>query len=132
MKTILKVVRCNRHGFRLGIFLPRNIDASTANSVKILGLTSEPVFPGIESYRRYKSLIAPELGEFIRSNNLAHAARENLHLLKFELTVENGVHTYTYKGASAYTKISGANRCEKADGKEVHANEDAIGILWAE
>lgn len=134
MKVIAKVVRCHVHQYRLGLFLPTGINTSNVKSLEIEFPKRTVNVRKVDWYRRYKSICDSSVGEWVSEEGLGHNAGENLHLLKFELTVKTGKegesHILKYEGSSVYTKYHHSNYClNSIDGEIILATDDVINIL---
>lgn len=131
MIVIAKVVRCNRHQFRLGLFLPKILKTDNVKSLRIELQKRIVNVKNVNDYQRYKSIIDPQVGRWIVQEKLDHNAGENLHLLKFELIEGKGEsHLYKYLGRSVYTKIPHREQCVNSiDGNILSATDDIINVL---
>lgn len=132
MIVIAKVVRCNRHQFRLGLFLPKTLKTVNVKSLRIELQKRIVNVKNVNDYQRYKSIIDPQVGRWIVQEKLDHNAGENLHLLKFELLIEGKgeSHLLKYLGRSIYTKIPHKNICVNSiDGNILSATDDIINVL---
>lgn len=134
MKVIAKVIRCHVHQYRLSLFLPEGINTSNVKSLRIEFPERTVKVKNVDWYRRYKSICDSYVGVWVDAEGLGHNAGDNLHLLKFELTVETvkegESHILKYEGSSVYTKYPHKNYClNSIDGKKILAIDDAINIL---
>lgn len=131
MIVIAKVVRCNRHQFRLGLFLPKTLKTDNVKSLRIELQKRIVNVKNVNDYQRYKSIIDPQVGRWIVQEKLDHNAGENLHLLKFELIEGKGEsHLLKYRGRSVYTKIPHREQCVNSkDGNILSITDDIINVL---
>lgn len=134
MKCILKVIRCNRHKFRFGIHLTEQ-EFNFQNIRKITFVTevqNQINIADVGSFKRYKSIIDKQLGNWIEQNGWTHARRKPMKLIKFNLDIEEGSLVFRCVGPSNYRKVPNNRKyvLEGLSAKAAVRLEDEINDIW--
>ena len=112
MDVILRTVRCQWYGFRIGTYRPQ-VHTDNVSRVIVNGVLEAPVvITKMKWYNRCGSLIDRSIGNWIRENQWGHEPHACMQLFHFRLDMEDNpdgtiTHTYTFINASRYKKQSG-------------------------
>ncbi len=107
----------------MGLYPSATINTENATLVEVTGITANTVNPNLVAYRKWKSIISAEVGQFIVRKGLTHEKDESLHLLKFELEIDNvdnaECHRLKFVGVCQFRKKPRYNILINNQGQEI-------------
>lgn len=114
MEIILKTIRCQLYGFRLGIYRPQ-VQTDIVSHIVLSGIRDTPiVITRIGLYQNYGSLVDKYIGEWILANSWGHEPYYPIQLFRFYLDIMDNhdgtqTHIYSFINACRHMKQSRKN-----------------------